>query len=246
MEATNKTTVANSLHFGEPDARGSRELMMGDMPLGMTAHPALQTNLADAARECVENFEKRSKEKFNGKLPKVHPIKLTPKMQRNIILGILGQNKEEASRFIECQYTLNILLRACGTLYDEMVALYDPLTDPSFKQAIKNAEKTVTRLLTACMDALHLDEDRAKFINDRGRTADDECQWTFQQCADWIAERTRTIVTYGMVMNSDEWRLREIDQVLARVFCMEYVDKCQEAMYESIRNLANGTTPNKQ
>jgi hypothetical protein len=234
------------LHYGSPDAGGARELMMDDMPLGMTAGPQLQDSLYKAAKSCVDDFEKKSKLKTGHNLPSVRPIKLTPRMQRNIILGILGTNKEESARFIECQYALNILLRACGTLYDEMVTLYDPLTDPSFKQAIKNAEKTVTRLLTACMDALHLDEDRARFINDRGRTADDECQWTFQQCADWIAERTRTIVTYGMVMNSDEWRLREIDQVLARVFCMEYVDRCQEAMYESIRNLANGTTPNKQ
>lgn len=234
------------LHYGSPDAGGARELMIGDMPLGMTAGPQLQDSLYKAAKSCVDDFEKKSGQKIGHNLPSVRPIKLTPKMQRNIILGILGTNKEEASRFIECQYTLNILLRACGTLYDEMVTLYDPLTDPSFKQAVKNAEKAVTRLLEVCADALHLDEDRATFINDRGRTKDDETQWTFQQCGDWIAERARMLITYGMVMNADEWRLRELDTRLNQVICMEYVDRCQDAMYEAIRNLASGVEPNKK
>ena len=246
MNATNKASFSNSLHFGQPDANGVRELMMHDMPLGMTAHPLRQESLADAARECAEDFEERRKNTFDCHLPKVHPIKLTPAMKRNVLLGILGTSKKEASRFIECQYTLNILLRACASLYDEMVALYDPLTDPSFKQAVKNAEKAVTRLLNACGDALHLEEDRTTFVNDSGRTKDDECQWTFQQCADWLTDRVRMLITYGMVMNADEWRLNELDTKLNDVIPDEYVDRCQEAMYKSIRDLALGITPSKR
>ena len=216
---------------------GHKALYVGDISTGITAHSLLADSLLTQAERVKARYEDELHKKRVQAFPRVRPVKLTPKMRRNILLGLLGQNKEESAKFIECQYTLNILLRACGILYDEMVGLYDEMTDPAFKQAVKNAEKCMVRLLDACRDALHLEEDRVTFVNDRGRTKDDEAQWTFHECAEWLQERVRMLVTYGMVMNSDEWRLKEVDNVLERVMSAEHIDRCREAMHDSIRRL---------